>query len=416
MERNLIGEMNMMKESGAKPNFTDIARRYGVDRHTVARYWNGGGPQPGDAREGRASGFDRYRAEIEEKASLPGMTRKALHELLLDRHAGDEPPVPGYNAFTHYLRRNGVAVGRGLPEAHPRFETEPGRQLQFDWKEDVVMHDRSGAEYRFNVFSATLGFSRRHLFRRSPTRTRDDLLACMYDTAVGLGGVPAEWLTDNMSAIAAVGGDGGRARDPRVERFAREAGFRIALCAPRTPQTKGKVESANRLLSRLLAYEGDFDGWEGVDEAIARVERRSDEEPNGTTGAPPELLFMREKDALGPLGNRRLLESMLGDVSHQEAPATMLVRCAGREFSVPRRMIGRRARLVLSADGVLRVHDGGDLAAVRDTRAPGGPIACDPAHCAEALEGKRWGADRGIEEAARRNLELLGGLGGGGGR
>ena len=41
MERNLIGEMNMMKESGAKPNFTDIARRYGVDRHTVARYWNG---------------------------------------------------------------------------------------------------------------------------------------------------------------------------------------------------------------------------------------------------------------------------------------------------------------------------------------------------------------------------------------
>ena len=42
MERNLIGELNMMKESGAKPNFTDIARGYGVDRHTVARYWNGG--------------------------------------------------------------------------------------------------------------------------------------------------------------------------------------------------------------------------------------------------------------------------------------------------------------------------------------------------------------------------------------
>ena len=63
MERNLIGEMNMMKESGAKPNFTDIARRYGVDRHTVAKYWNGGCPQPPDGREGRASGFDRYRGD-----------------------------------------------------------------------------------------------------------------------------------------------------------------------------------------------------------------------------------------------------------------------------------------------------------------------------------------------------------------
>ena len=53
MERNLIGEMNMMKESGTKPNFTDIARRYGVDRHTVARYWNGAAPARRFAREGR---------------------------------------------------------------------------------------------------------------------------------------------------------------------------------------------------------------------------------------------------------------------------------------------------------------------------------------------------------------------------
>lgn len=306
-------------------------------------------------------------------------------------------------------------MGKGFPEAHPRFETGPGRQLQFDWKEDVVMRDRPGAECRFNVFSATLGHSRRHLSRRSPTRTRDDLLACMYDTAVRLGGVPAEWLTDNMSAIAAVGGDGGRSRDPRVERFAREAGLRIVLCAPRAPQAKGKVESANRFVSRLLAYEGDFDGWEGVDAAIARIERRSNEGPNGTTGAPPELLFMREKDALRPLGDRALLESMLGDVTYQEVPPpTMLVRRAGRELSVPRRMMGRRARLVLSADGVLRVYDGGDPVSVHDARAPGGPVVYDPAHYAEALEGKRRrGGD--IEEAARRNLELLDALGGGGG-
>ena len=136
------------------------------------------------------------------------------------------------------------------------------------------MHDRAGAEYRFNVFSATLGYSRRHLFRRSPTRTRDDLLACMYDVAVRLGGVPSKWLTDNMLAIAVMGGDGRRRRDPRVERFAREAGFETC-CAPRGRPRPRAGESANRFLSRLAAYEGDFDGWEGLDEAIARIERRS---------------------------------------------------------------------------------------------------------------------------------------------
>ena len=59
---------------------------------------------------------------------------------------------------------------------------------------------------------------------------------------------------------------------------------------------------------------------------------------------------------------------------------------------------------MLSADGVLRVYDGGDLASVHDTRAPGGPVVYDPAHYTEALSGKRWCADGDIEEAARRNL------------
>ena len=48
---------------------------------------------------------------------------------------------------------------------------------------------------------------------------------------------------------------GRRSRDGRVAAFAREAGFELALCRPRTPQTKGKDESANRFLSRLRAYE-----------------------------------------------------------------------------------------------------------------------------------------------------------------
>lgn len=303
MERNLMAGPSADRECGVRPNFSEVARRYGVDRHTVSKYWNGGGPSPDDGRHGRPSGFDRYRDEIEEKAALPGVTAKGIHELLLERHAGDEPPVPGYNAFTSYLRRRGIAVGRsGAPEAHPRFETGPGEQLQFDWKEDVTMHDRSGRGYRFDVYTSTLGWSRMHYFVRSPTRTRDDLLACMADNIRWLGGVLRQWLTDNMSAVAA---------------FARDAGFELALCRPRTPRTKGKDESANRFLSRLRTYEGDFDGWEGLDRAIARVCARSNEEPNRTTGLPPELLFRREKEALGPMPRESVLSALVGDVSWQ---------------------------------------------------------------------------------------------------
>jgi hypothetical protein len=225
---------------------------------------------------------------------------------------------------------------------------------------------------------------------------------------------PAAVTAYQVSIPATIGGDGRRRRDPRVARFARDLGFEIVLCRPRSPETKGKDESANRFLSRLRAYEGDFEGWGELDRIIARVERRSNEEPNATTGLPPDLLFMREKDALAPIGSMALLDAALGDVSHQVVPPTMLVRCAGREFSVPRRCIGRRVRLVLQPGGRLLVFDCGALVASHDTSAGSSPIAYDEAHYLEAMSSKRWAADGDIEDAARRNLELLGGLGGGG--
>ena len=408
-----MAELNADRECGVKPNFSEVARRYGVDRHTVSKYWNGGGPSPDDGRHGRPSGFDRYRDEIEEKAALPGVTAKGIHELLLERHAGDEPPVPGYNAFTSYLRGRGIAVGRGgAPDAHPRFETAPGEQLQFDWKEGMRLGDSEGEVFEFSVFTATLGYSRKHRFIPVRSRTLDDLLSCLLATFTRLGGVPEECITDNMSCLVTVSGRR-RTRQERAWRFAREAGFELRLCAPRSPQTKGKDESANRFLNRLLAYGGEFTGWSGLAEAVARVEAQANSEPNRTTGLPPDALFMREKESLRPIGNLRLLESMVGDVSVQTVPPTMLVRAAGREWSVPRRCIGRRVSVIAMPGGQVVVRMAGEEVAVHDAASgPSRPINYDPDHYGQALEGKRGLADADIAEAARANLALLDSLGG----
>jgi hypothetical protein len=107
-----------------------------------------------------------------------------------------------------------------------------------------------------------------------------------------------------------------------------------------------------------------------------------------------------------------LLEAMVGDVTWQTVPPTMLVRAAGREFSVPRRCIGRRVRVVLQPGGALSVFDGDELVASHDAAAGSSPLVYDPSHYAEAMEGKRWAGDADIEAAARRNLEMLDALGG----
>lgn len=136
-----------------------------MDRHTVARYWSEGADPP-DRRSERESAFERVRDIAAEKAALPGMTKRAVYEFLLHMH--NDPPLPGYGAFTAWCRRTGLAFGAAAPEAHPRFETPPGRQLQFDWKEDVRMVDANGEVLEFNVFTATLGYSRRHVFIPTP--------------------------------------------------------------------------------------------------------------------------------------------------------------------------------------------------------------------------------------------------------
>ena len=405
-----MGEFDMYRQAGTTPNFTDIARRYGMNRHTVAKYWKAGG-QVEDARRCRPSGLDRHREVIEAKAQLPGATKRGIYEYLIDRcYAGEEPPA--YNTLTKWMRRNGIECGRPPegPEPHPRFETAPGEQMQFDWKESVRMANRDGELFEFNVFAATLGHSRRHIFIRSGTRTTDDLVRCMYATIARLGGVPREWVTDNMSALVTVKG-GRRLKVQRAYEFAKAAGFELKLCRPRSPQTKGKVESSNRFLSRLAAYQGDFDGWDDIDEIVARIEDASNSEPNETTGLPPSALFMEEKDALLPVGNLRALEEAMGDVVRvARVPATMLVSAHGEPMSVPRRCIGRPARIVCMPGGAMDCYVGGELVA---THVAGGP-AYDPAHYAEAMAGKRWFGDAAgdIEAAAAANLGLLDSIGG----
>ena len=399
----------MYRQLGVKPNFTQIGKKYGLHRQTVAKYWNQG-EEIEDHRRDKESAFDGFRDVIEQKAVIPGVTKKAIHEFLLDRYP--EAGLPKYGSFTKYCRSRGIECADAPePEAHPRFETPPGRQLQFDWKENLELVDVNGEVFEFNVFSAVLGYSRAHRFVYSRTRTEDDLLACLLATFVRFGGIPEEAITDNMSAIVTFSG-GKRVKSERAWRFAREAGFELKLCRRQTPQTKGKDESANRFVNRLKAYDHDFEGEQGIIDAIARIEARSNAEPNETTGLPPAVLFMREKEHLRPIGNLRALQDMIGDVSVQKVPATMLVRAAGRQWSVPRSCIGKKVNVVTMPSGQVRVTLDGEEVAVHDAASASGPIVYAEDHYVEAMEGKSWFADADIREAARANLELLDQLGG----
>ena len=59
-----------------------------------------------DRRRDKGSAFDEFRDVIESTAAMPGVTKKAIHEFLLDRHP--DAALPKYGAFTKYCRERGV--------------------------------------------------------------------------------------------------------------------------------------------------------------------------------------------------------------------------------------------------------------------------------------------------------------------
>ena len=75
METNLSGEMDMLRKMGVRPSFSEMARRYGMDRHAAAKHWKEGAGME-DGRSARRSGSGRCRDETGDRAQIPGVTMK----------------------------------------------------------------------------------------------------------------------------------------------------------------------------------------------------------------------------------------------------------------------------------------------------------------------------------------------------
>ena len=106
--------------------------------------------------------------------NLAGINKKGLYNYLRNVH----PEIKGtYSGFCDYLRRKDIRCKVSVTP-HPLYETPPGKQIQADWKENLSIHLKDGTLVEFNVFSATLGYSREHVFLLSFTKTEEDFIRC----------------------------------------------------------------------------------------------------------------------------------------------------------------------------------------------------------------------------------------------
>ena len=349
--QKIRGVYEEMRAMDIKPNFSAVARQYNIDRHTAAKYWNDDLNK--DTLPDRPSKLDAYFEEIKEKAENTVCTKMALFHYFQNKYGKEV--FTNYSTCAHYLQRKELQRKVEM-KVHVRYETPPGNQLQVDWKENLQTILKSGEVIEYNLFVATFGYSRYHHYIYSRTKTTEDFLRCLIEVLQRAGGVPKTIVTDNMSAIVSIKANS-KEKHPVIRQFEKDIGVRIYLCKVRTPQTKGKVESANRYVQWLKPYNGELENEEELIKLIRQFERDVNNETNRTTGIPPVKLIKKEMEHLNPIPNKLLMSEFIQNVTVQTVPQTLLVSYRGSGYSVPLRFIGKRVKIVPSGDKLYIYHN-----------------------------------------------------------
>lgn len=328
-------ELLIMKTENIKPNYSELARLHKCDRRTVKKYDEG--YEGKSSNRSKESKLDKYKEDIKNKLHLPGSTIKGTYKYFKEKDSS----IGNYSNFYKYSIKNDIKPKKNN-KFHPRYETEYGKQLQFDWKEDIKMFNKHGKLFEFNVFSSTLGASRLHIFIYSKFKTRIDVQRCLIKTFQYIGGLPEETLTDNMSSIV----------DTKKKEFykdfisfSKDIGFIPKKCKPRHAYTKGKDESCNRFMSWLIPYNYEFETEEELIKIIEKINLEVNRQVNETIGVTPIMLFQKEKEYLKPLQNNKILNSYLYDTVSSKVSNESLFYYKGSKYSVPIKFINHTISL-----------------------------------------------------------------------
>ena len=322
-------ELLVLKTLGLKVNYSELQRIYHIDRRTIKKY-NNGYEKP--TKRKKKSEISKIKEEIQEKLEIPGTTISGVYEYFKEKYK-----VGTYSNFYKYVKKEKLKDKKDN-RVHLRYETEYGKQLQFDWKEDIQMISKNGEIFEFNVFTATLGASRMHVFIYSKFKTRIDVQRCLVKTFEYIRGVPEEILTDNMSSIV---NEKTHKFSKEFMAFAKDMQTKAKKCKPRHPYTKGKDESANRFMNWLLPYNHEFENEEELIKIIENINYKVNRKINSTTGVAPIMLYNKEKEYLKPLPNKKILDEYLSTTIQIKVFNDSLFYYKGKRYSVPIQFINK---------------------------------------------------------------------------
>lgn len=211
-----------------------IARQLGVSRNMVKRYLRRNDP-PDYQRKPAAKLLDQHADQIK------GMMAQGF----IGTRIFPEPALPGYQGSL-------TSVYRCLRQLRERweaaektaihFETPPGRQMQYDWKQWLV--PVKGQPLKVCFHQAILSFSRYKFVTFSLDVSTPTIIRVLMQAPAAFQGVPEEIIIDNPKQLLLSHDRRGTIRyQDDFSAFLGAYGLKPDPCRPYRARTKGKVEN-----------------------------------------------------------------------------------------------------------------------------------------------------------------------------
>lgn len=395
----LAAELNVMDFTKSKPNYADLARKYGVDYRTVKKYHEGYKGKP--RNRAKPSRLDPYKELIIEKLSIPRISRKGVYEFLIDQYGDSE--IGSYSNFKAYCKKHKLKPSKGDASGggDTRYETNPADMAQCDWKENMILTSRSGETFVVNIFHLVLKFSRFSYIELTLSKEQPIVFRCLINAFKFYGGVPKRILFDNMSTVIDTNVKPKRVNHKMVQ-FAKDMNFRVESCKTRHAYTKGTNEARNKVMDWLRSYSGEFDSIEELQKIVDKLNVKMNTNICQGTGISPCLLFIKEKEYLTPLPDRTVLDGYLSP--HKvKVSSQQLVYFNGAQYSVDRKYIDEYVSIE-TFDDMLQIYYKGKLIQVHTISR--NPINYTKKHYEQSIS-KQLAGNKDFSKVVANNLSIM---------
>lgn len=328
-----------------------IARTLKLSKNTVRKYLRSPDPPHFNAREYEKL-LDPYAETVQEMLKRQYIGTRIYNELLEIGYKGSLSTVHRYIASARETEDLKAKVTT-------RVETEPGQQMQYDWKEWYLPVE--GKLVKIYLHEVVLGYSRKKYYASSLSISSQDVIRAIAGAIDYFGGFAEELLIDNPKQMVITHRSNGIVcYSDDFLKFCGLYGLQPNACRNYRARTKGKAERPFYYLQEHLLRGLEVKTLTEFDGLLSEFTEKYNARPHSDLKEPPDERFLREKTFLK--GIPEIEPALLYDKSVRKVSNDGYISWDGRLYPVPMHYCLQDVRVESEFGKKIKVYDlGGQL-------------------------------------------------------